>query len=135
MSAANVRARRRFPLPRRTVTLRVAAVIVLTALAAWRVVFDEPAPPAPHRPARLALVRRRSTAIRSCWQIAPTSACWASIPLKPNVPTRRSNPGARKPTNSPVLTSKDAPYGLNSTRSVVTSTIASWRMSTWATGS
>jgi micrococcal nuclease len=58
VSAANVRGRRRFPLPRRTVTLRVAAVVMLTALAAWQFVFNNPAPPASHEPGATALVRR-----------------------------------------------------------------------------
>ena len=50
--------RRRFPLPRRTLTFRAVAVLVITALAAWRFIVDEPAPPAPHAPGSAAVVLR-----------------------------------------------------------------------------
>ncbi len=39
-------------------TLRVAVVVVLTALAAWQFVFNGPAPPIPHEPGAAAVVQR-----------------------------------------------------------------------------
>src|SRR6516162_3164325 len=56
MSAAN-RPGRRFPLPRRTITLRLVVVLVLLALAIWHVAFDD-SPPVPHAPGATALVER-----------------------------------------------------------------------------
>ncbi len=58
MSPANGPGRRRFPLPRSTITWRLVIVLVLLALAVWHVAFDEGAPPAPHAPGTTVLVER-----------------------------------------------------------------------------
>src|SRR5437899_1300226 len=50
--------RRRFPLPRRTLARRLAAVIVVAALLAWQFLSDRHAPPPPIEPGTTSLVER-----------------------------------------------------------------------------
>ncbi len=58
MSAANRRTRRRFPLPRRKVVGRSAAIVVFAVLVAWQWIGERNAPPVPHAPGATALVER-----------------------------------------------------------------------------
>jgi len=50
--------RRRFPRSRRTVGVRVAAVVLLAGLVAWQAFWGEPDPPPVHEQGASALVRR-----------------------------------------------------------------------------
>ena len=51
-------ARRRYPRPRRTTAMRLAAALVLTAIAAWQVFVEDRQPPGPLEPGAVALVER-----------------------------------------------------------------------------
>jgi micrococcal nuclease len=58
MSARSLNGRRRFPPPRQVIVLRAVVVVALLALALWQFRGDNGAPPAPHEPGAVALVRR-----------------------------------------------------------------------------
>jgi micrococcal nuclease len=58
LSTGNGGRRRRFPPPRRTSTLRIAAILVLAGLAAWQFYSAGREQPAPHAAGDTALVQR-----------------------------------------------------------------------------